>query len=93
MKGRLERTALTQSLQIILLSEPAVEKGRRTTGMQQTILDRIYIDTWFPLKVALSERCKDHKNANGSQRLPESEFSSASPPPYHKSESELEQVC
>ncbi len=34
MKGRLERTALTQSLQIILLSEPAVEKGRRTTGMQ-----------------------------------------------------------
>lgn len=51
--------------------------------------DGICIDTWFPLKVALSERCKDHKNANGSQRLPESELNAASPPPYHKSKSDV----
>lgn len=32
--------------------------------------DDICIDAQFSLKVALSERCKDHKNANGSQGLP-----------------------
>lgn len=90
MKGRLERTALTHShcRSFSYQSRPWREGGGQQE-CKQTILDSICIDTWFPLKVALSERCKDHKNANGSQQLPESELSGASPPPYHKSKSDV----